>query len=203
MPAGRGQMQIARHAEWATDRVLGRLARGLAYVGGTVLTLVAVIVCVSIIGRKLDAFGLGPVPGDYELVEMGTAFAIFAFLPWCQYARGHVAVALLTDRFGAHLSRMFALIADALIALVAVVILWRLYLGFGEKFPYFDQPLRDALALGPKPFFAQSSYELEIPSWIPLGVSLIGAVFFVIVALFTVWRALNEMLEPGRERPFA
>ena len=187
-------MQLAGRAEAATGRVLGAVARWLAYGGGIVLTGLALMVCTSIVLRKLP-FTSG-ITGDYELVEMGCAFAIFAFLPWCQFNRGHVAVELLTDRFPTRARAVFELIADILIALVAVVILWRLYLGFGEKFPFFDQPLRDALAMGSRPFFAETSYELEIPAWMPMAAALFGAALFAVVALYTVWRGLNRLLEP-------
>ena len=33
-----------------------------------------------------------PVPGDFELVAIGTGLAVFAFLPWCQMTRGNVLV---------------------------------------------------------------------------------------------------------------
>ena len=54
---------------------------------------------VSIVGRAslTWAWVLGPVPGDFELVEVGTGFAVFAFLPWCQLKRGHATVDLFTS----------------------------------------------------------------------------------------------------------
>ncbi len=53
----------------------------MAWFGSLVLVLIALMSVASIVGRALAGFGLGPVPGDFELVEVGTALAVFCFLP--------------------------------------------------------------------------------------------------------------------------
>ena len=102
-------------------RIVGWLARALAMLGGAVLVAITVLTVASIVGRAvvtvayshtpdylaflelplgwlragaafLASHGVGPVPGDYEMVQDGTGFAIFAFLPWCQLNRGHATV---------------------------------------------------------------------------------------------------------------
>ncbi|MDP5362160.1 MAG: TRAP transporter small permease, partial [Paracoccaceae bacterium] len=76
------------------------MANLMALLGGLVLSLLIVMVCLSVAGRELGdlAFsgalggfgnwlidrGVGPILGDFELVEAGVAFAIFAFLPITQ-----------------------------------------------------------------------------------------------------------------------
>ena len=40
------------------------------------LVLIALMSVASIVGRALSGLGLGPVPGDFELVEAGTALAV-------------------------------------------------------------------------------------------------------------------------------
>lgn len=183
---------IAPRAEAATGRVIGRIAGTMAWIGGLILTAVAVMVCASILGRQLDGLWLfGPIRGDYELVEAGTAIAVFAFLPWCQLKRGHVAVDIVVQAFPPRLRAVSGLMGDIMLAIVAYVIAWRLYVGFGEKFPHGSDALRAAFGMGPRPFFAETTYELEIPVWIPYGLSLIGAVLFFITAIYTVWRSVN------------
>lgn len=190
---------LAPRAEAATGRVIARIARALALCGGVILCAIAGMVVVSILGRQFDGLWVfGPIRGDYELVEAGTAIAVFAFLPWCQINRGHVSVDLVARRLPVRLGAVLAFIAEALIAAVAFVIVWRLYLGFGEKFPYGGDAVRGAFGLGPRPFFAETTYELEIASWIPYAASLVGAALFFVTALYTVWRAFNGMLA-GRE----
>jgi TRAP-type C4-dicarboxylate transport system permease small subunit len=184
-------MALAPDLEAATGRVMERMARGLAYFGGVLLAVLAVMVCVSIIGRALDGFGLSPITGDYELVEAGCAIAVFAFLPWCQLKRGHVAVDIVVQNMPPRVKAFSGLVGDILLAIVAYVILWRIWLGFGEKFPYGSDELRSVFGFGSRPFFPETTYELEIPTWIPYGLSVIGAALFFIVALYTVWRSIN------------
>ncbi|MFQ6547934.1 TRAP transporter small permease [Aestuariibius sp. 2305UL40-4] len=196
-------MQIAPAAQARTERALEPLARWLAYLGGVILVAVAIMVVASIIGRRLIFAGLGPIPGDYELVEAGVGIAVFYFLPWCQLRRGHVTVDILVDTLPKRGKALFGFLGDSLIALAAGVIFWRFYLGFGEKFPYFSEAWRDRLAMGYKPFFPETSYELEIPIWIIYGLALIGAAVFFVVSLYAVWRSLNWLLagEEGRTTP--
>ncbi|MEL6597807.1 MAG: TRAP transporter small permease [Pseudomonadota bacterium] len=174
------------------------LAKGWAILGGTLLVALSVMTVVSIIGRALTGYGLGPVPGDYELVANGCAIAIFAFLPWCQLRRGHVTVDIFINRLSSRAVAVFGCLGDALVLVVSAVIARQLYLGWGEKFPYGSDALRDALAMGYKPFFAETTYELQIPVWMPYTAALIGAVLMVIVAAYTVWRSLNWVID-GQE----
>jgi hypothetical protein len=53
--------------------VMYALARMMAIAGGIVLAAITVLTVVSITGRSLVPIGLAPVPGDFELVEAGTA----------------------------------------------------------------------------------------------------------------------------------
>ena len=90
----------------------------MAVLGGIVLSFLILLTCVSIIGRSLNGIfhsdfmeriapgfsrlvidiGVGPVNGDFELVEAGVAFAIFAFIPLCQVTAGHASVDILTNQ---------------------------------------------------------------------------------------------------------
>lgn len=188
-------MPIAKSAEIRLGAQLDALTRWLAYGGGLILTGLALMTVVSILSRRL--FNL-PVSGDYELVANGCALAVFAFLPYCQIRRGHVTVDILVDRLPARIKAVFGLVGDFFVAIAAMIILRQLWFGFGEKFPFGSDGLRSALGMGYKPFFAETTYELQIPVWIPYGLALIGAGLFALVSLYCVWRALNWVLE-GRE----
>ena len=115
-------------------RVMERISRGLAYFGGVVLAGIALTTVASVIGRALLGFGLGPIKGDFEIVEMGCAIAVFSFLPWCQLRRGHVTVDIFISRLSDRTQAVLGLVGDVMLSLAAFVILWRLWLGFGEKF---------------------------------------------------------------------
>lgn len=191
-------MALAANLEARTGQMLDVLCRGLALAGGLVLVAAALVTVASIVGRFFLFAGLGPVRGDFELVEASCAIAIFGFLPWCQLNRGHVTVDVLVDRMPVRVKAMFGLLGDLAITVVSGLILWRLYLGFGEKFPYGSDALRSVLGMGDKPYYPETTYELELPVWIPFGLSTIGATLFFVVSVYTVWRALNWVLA-GRE----
>ncbi|TCP58745.1 TRAP-type C4-dicarboxylate transport system permease small subunit [Rhodovulum bhavnagarense] len=192
-------MGLAPRAEAAAGRIAASLAGGMALAGGAILIAIALLTVASVSGRAVP--GLTPVAGDFELVEAGIAVAVFFFLPWCQLRRGHVSVDILAIRLGRRAQAVLGFLGDLAVAVAALVILWRLWLGFGEKFPYGPQYLRDALGMGYKPFFAETTYELQLPVWIPYGLGLIGAVGFFLVALYTVWRSLNWVLVGAEGTP--
>lgn len=186
-------MEIAPNMEMRVGRWAEGLARTLAYLGGAILVAIALITLASIIGRWINTGPIRSIAGDYELTEAGVGIAVFAFLPWCQLMRGHVTVDIFTNGLPARGRSLTAFLGDALIAMAAFVIMWRFYLGFGEKFPYFSDAWRDRLSMGFKPFFPETTYELEIPIWIPYGLALIGAVAFFLVSAYTVWRSWNRL----------
>ncbi len=80
---------------------------------------------VSVTGRWAFAT---PVPGDVELVQLGTASALALFLPYCQLHGSHLIVDIFTVRSGAVLHRWldaFAhVVAAAVLALLAVRAAW-------------------------------------------------------------------------------
>ena len=116
------------------DRIAHRLAILSALVGGIVLSALIVLTCLSITGRAFVFAGLGPVPGDFELVEAGIAFAVFSFLPICQVQAGHAKVDLFTNGLVRQANRWLVAFWECLFALVLVVIAWRLAAGMLGKF---------------------------------------------------------------------
>ena len=193
-------MAVAPRAERAVGRGVSALSRLAAYAGGLLIAGLALMTVASILGRRLSALGLGPISGDYELVANGVALAVFAFLPWCQVERGHVSVDLVADVLPTRVKAALGLVADALVSIAALVILVQLWRGFGEKFPHGSEALRGALGMGPRPFFPETTYELEIPVWIPYAAAVALAALFALASLYTVWRALNWTLD-GAEPP--
>ncbi|QFT59352.1 Tripartite ATP-independent periplasmic transporter, DctQ component [Sulfitobacter sp. THAF37] len=163
----------------ASYRVADLIARGLAFAGGGILILITLITCVSIAGRAfvpLD-IGIGPIRGIYDITEIGMAAAIFAFLPWAQLRETHARV----DLFQAALPRRVDLALDLLfnigMAFVAIVGSWRLYLGMLDKLSY-----------------GETTLIAQIPVWQGFAASLVGAVGFVIVSVFCIWRAARRLI---------
>lgn len=104
-------------------------SRALAWLGAAVLMALALLSVVSIGGRALSRWGLGPVPGDFELVEVGTAFAVFCFLPWTHLTRSHAVVDLLWGRYPGWLQKLLTIASDALMLLLWALLTWRLAVG--------------------------------------------------------------------------
>ena len=115
--------------------IVRQAARNCALLAGLLLCLLALLVVVSVIGRTLLR---RPVPGDFELVEMGTAIVLFLCLPYCQLERGN----LLVDFFlsGASLKIKAALdaCAAALAGLLALLFAWRMTVGMIDAIAYAD-----------------------------------------------------------------
>ena len=193
-------MGIAISAEKRVERFARIVSEVLAYFGGAVLTALAGMTVASTVGRAFVGLqiGLGPIPGDFELVEAGTAVAVFCFMSWCQLNQGHITVDIFTERLGASVNSILLLIGNILIFIVALVIAWRLWMGFGEQVTWFSQPLRDFIGFGYKPFTNNTTYILGMPFWYSYSLAFIGAFSFSLISAFTVWRALNDVI--GREK---
>ena len=192
-------MGIAVSAEKRFERLVNRLAKMLAFFGGAVLTALAFMTVLSTIGRAFVGMqiGLGPIPGDFELVEAGTAVAVFCFMSWCQLNQGHVTVDIFTNQLGDRTNGLIIFWGNVLIFVVAFVVAWRLWMGFGEQVIWFSQPIRDMIGFGYKPFTNNTTYILGMPFWYSYLLSFIGAFCFCLISAFTVWRSLNDLL--GRE----
>ena len=173
---------------------MSRLATGMAILGGVVLSLIVVLVCLSVIGRVLnDMFhgilgdlmpgisqwaldrGVGPINGDFELVEAGVAFAIFAFLPLCQITSGHASVDIFTAKLGSRANRLLRMVTDIVFAVVLIIIAVQLYAGMASKMRY-----------------GETTFLLQFPIWWAYAASLSGA---VVAAVIGVYMALVRCAE--------
>ena len=153
------------------------LARGLAMLGGFVLLIITVLTCVSITGRAMIPLGLGPVPGDFELVEAGAGFAIFCFLPWCQFSRGHAAVDLFTSFFSDGINRFIDVVAELAMTIVVFLIAWRLAIGTGDKMRY-----------------EETTFILQFPVWWAYAAGLFGALAGCVVTVYVLYERVRELI---------
>ena len=163
------------------------LARFMAILGGLVLSALILLTCVSILGRSLNGIlhsdfvmglapdlahwlidiGIGPVNGDFELVEAGVAFAIFAFLPLCQITAGHASVDVVANSFPRGVKRFLRMVTEVLFAAALVLIAWRLAEGTVSKYGN-----------------GETSFLLEFPVWWAFAASLVGAIIAAIVGIY-------------------
>ena len=162
-----------------------RLARLFAQLGGLVLSALIILTCLSIAGRSLIGvlhadwvqasipgiavalidLGVGPINGDFELVEAGMAFSIFAFLPLCQLNGAHASVDIFTSALPKRVNRMLRIVIEIVFAAVLVLIAWQLFQGTLSK--------RNS---------GQTTFLLEFPIWWAYALSLVAAAVAAFIA---------------------
>jgi TRAP-type C4-dicarboxylate transport system permease small subunit len=165
-------------------RLVRNLARYVAIAGGLVLVAMVVVIVSSVIGRALIWAGLKPITGDYELAEAATGFAIFAFLPWVHFTRGHAVVSIFTDFLNARINSWIVVVSDALMLAIAVFIAWRHWLGTLDKYNYGETTLL-----------------LRMPLWWAYAAGMVGAASFVIVAAYVLVRSIAEATSANPPHP--
>lgn len=170
--------------------MLERVAAALAILGGLALMAITIVTVYSIVGRALPDLPLldwwRPVRGNFELVEMATAVAIFAFLPYTQLQRGNVLVDFFTQGASPRVKAAFAVFSNALFSAIALLFTWRMLVGAEEM-----------LTAG----FTQTTMLLRVPIWYAYVPSTLFMVFLSIVTLFTLWRSVAEALGDGEPVP--
>ena len=158
------------------SRVVTGVVRSLAVLGGVVLSVVTLIIVISISGRALVWAGLGPIPGDFELLQAGVGFAIFAFLPWCQVNRAHAKVDIVSTLFPDYVNRVIDLISELLITLVMILIAWQLWFGLQDKISYHE-----------------TTFVLQFPLAWPYAACFATAVVAVVVSIYMVGVRLKDL----------
>jgi len=166
--------------------LIKKLAHFMAFLGGVVLSSLIILTCLSVLGRILNTFlhrqveavapnvakwfldlGVGPITGDFELVESGIAFAIFAFIPLCQIRNGHASVDILTTHFPNNVNRFLGMIIEIVFAAALILIAWKLYDGMLSKMRY-----------------GETTFLLQFPIWWAYAASLFGAAMAAIAGAY-------------------
>jgi TRAP-type C4-dicarboxylate transport system permease small subunit len=107
-------------------RVLDRLCEASAFVGGAVLTALALMSVWSIGGRWLFS---RPLQGDYELVQMGCAIFVASCLPYCQLKYGNIIIDFFTVNAGLRTQARLDAVGALLLGLVMLLVAWRTGVG--------------------------------------------------------------------------
>ncbi len=148
-------------------KLLEALAKLCAILAGTLLTLITLITCASLIGRNTSGWSL---VGDFELTGVAAGAAIALFMPFCQLRRGNIIVdfftARLSEKSNAGLDRVGALLLAGVFALLA----WRTSLGGLNSFNTHSE-----------------TQILGFPEWTVYAAMVPP---FVLTALIASWQAL-------------
>ena len=171
-------------------RLMEAVARLMAILGGIVLTALIVMTCASILGRFLsgtlhgaglgwlaEATALGPVNGDFEIVEASMTFVVFAFLPITQLRDGHASVDVFTGLLGPRPNRALTALWAGLFAAVLALVAWQLWAGTLDK-------LR----------FGETTFQLRFPVWWGYAAALSGAVVAAVVAAYVAAVRMAELV---------
>ncbi|HMX09916.1 MAG TPA: TRAP transporter small permease [Burkholderiaceae bacterium] len=107
-------------------RVLVWLCKLCSVLGGLVFVALVNMSIVSIVGRKVAST---PVPGDLELMQMGSAVGAAAFFAYCHMTRNDVKVDFFTQKLSARSVALLDAVGSLLVGLFGALITWRTWVG--------------------------------------------------------------------------
>lgn len=181
--------------------VLHKIVKGIAQisaiVGGVVLTALIVLTTLSILGRSISKAmhsdwaetwigglsewiirtGIDEINGTYELTEAGVAFAIFAFLPICQFYGAHATVDVFTSALGDRANRVLRLFWEIVLTLTIVFVTERLWDGMLR---YLNN--------------GETTLFLQFPVWWAYALSVGAAILACITAIYCAGARLTEAM---------
>lgn len=163
-----------------------RLSGAIAVLGGVLSLGVALLVVFSVLGRWLSGvpwaeaaartlgFDLGPINGDFEMVQMATAVAIFTFLPYTQARRGNIFVDTFTIMLPARVNARIDAFWDLVYAGMAGILAACLIVGTLEHYRS-----------------GQTTMLLQIIAWPAIAISTLLLLLLTCVALATAARLIR------------
>jgi len=149
------------------------LSRWLASLGGLVLLFLILVNCISILGRTFFAT---PLNGDFEITQLGIAFAVFSFFPWAHIRCAHIRI-----EFFIHSTRgrLFCdMLTDGLFCLLGAVLAVCLAIGG------YDVYLSN-----------QQSAVLALPLWWGFASAILPAALLSLVCGYSAWFHWRSWIE--------
>jgi TRAP-type C4-dicarboxylate transport system permease small subunit len=148
---------------------IDRAAAAIAVIGGLLSLAIAAIVTASVLGRNLFDEG---IPGDFEYVQMGTAIAVFTFLPLCQSRRGNIVVDTFSGAWPPRLRALVDALWDLVYAGIMGLLAYTLFLGT------LDQKANGSATM-----------VMNLPIWPAILACSVLSGFLSLVCLVTAWRS--------------
>ena len=159
--------------------VLG-IANTLAFCGGAMVLSVVFVNVISIVGRII--FG-EPLVGDFELIEIACAVAIFLFLPLCQLKNGNIVVEAFTLRLSNKKKIILDLIGDLIFAIVALFFSVRMVFGLQDMVKNREETML-----------------LEIPVWIPFVPAVFSFLFLSFICFYMALAKGAKLISSGNPK---
>ncbi len=156
------------------DAALRTVCRIFAAIGGIILACLTLLTVTNVIGRAL--FNT-PISGNFELVELGCAISVSAFLPYCQIQEGNVIVDIVTAKAPQWLIRFLGAVGDLLFMAISILICWRLFYGCLDS----RESMEVTMVLG-------------IPVWWAMPPMIVS---FALLTLTCGMTMLNRIFAPG------
>lgn len=155
-------------------RFIARAAMVLAIAGVAIICVLACMLCVTIVGRKLFAW---QVSGDHELVQIFAALSVSMLFPWCQITGGNVIVDLLTSGLNRQVNNILDRVGSLLLGAFAFLLAWR-------------------TGILAEQTFARGTFTplLAWPVWLPQALMIPGLVLTGVTGMYLAFvpRALSE-----------
>lgn len=139
-------MSNVANAEGSRPPLVERLSGTIAILGGLLALATALLVVLSVLGRWLSGmpwaqsiassvgFTLGPINGDFEMVQIATAVAVFCFLPYTQARRGNIFVDTFTGKLDPRSNALIDAFWDLVYAVTMGILTWCLVIGTLEHY---------------------------------------------------------------------
>lgn len=156
----------------SVGRFLYQVTRVFALAGGVVLAVMAVLTTVSVIGRSFFAT---PIPGDFELIAVGTGVSVFAFLPHCQLVRGNVFVDFFMDKAPVSAKAFCDAVGNLLLTLIIALMIWRTSLGGVDMFNV-----------------GETTMILGLPLWWTFPLAIVCLALLFVACVYTLGRSILE-----------
>jgi TRAP-type C4-dicarboxylate transport system permease small subunit len=144
-----------------------------ALAGGLLLLAIVLMNAYSLVA---DILFRRPLPGDFELVEVGVAVAAFTFLPYCQITGANVTADIFTQGAGPRVVAFLALLSALIAFAFSLLLIWRMSLGLLDFLQY-----RETTAI------------MQFPIWVAYIPILMSLVMLALAAVISVRDALTGM----------
>ncbi|ESR26199.1 TRAP transporter small permease [Lutibaculum baratangense] len=104
-----------------------------ALAGGILLCGIVLLTAYSLF---MDIVFGAPFAGDFEIVEMGVAVAVFTFLPYCQLTGANVSADLFTSNASPRTVTFLVFLGAVIALLFSTFLIWRMYYGMVDSRQY-------------------------------------------------------------------
>ena len=166
------ETEVARPTD-PVGRVLFFISYIFVLIGGFLISGLSIMTVISVFGRYLFS---APVPGDFEMIALGTAVTVFLFLPYCHLMKGNVIVDLFLSWAPQSIQSFFDLLSNLLLAVIAGAISWRMWLGGQDMIEYNE-----------------ITFILGIPIWWVFPFAVVSFALLSASALYTSVCSFREM----------